>query len=125
MARTLTIYNNFLAPSGYVLIDTYVTMADGKKYNKIWSPIWDIILNKGKDDITQEERKDNKNWTWHGVYMNKVYFDVNGGNIINYFQTEGTPPSIRNMYVIGGKNGNINKGNKRATKKSTKTASKR
>lgn len=100
MARTLTIYNNFIAPSGYILLKDPIIIKK-KPYVKIWSPFWDIIINRGLEDIPEEEKKKKENWTWYGIDNNEVKFHVLGDKVINYFQTD-RKPRQKDIYLVDG-----------------------
>ena len=103
MARQLTIYNNLLAPAGYIsLKEPAVVDGENRLYKKVWSPIWDIILNKGCDNIIEEDKKEKKNWTWHGIVKNKVYFHVTGDRIDGYFEAQDVP-SNKDIFICGPK----------------------
>jgi hypothetical protein len=102
MARRLTVYNNFIAPSGTLFLKEKIYLDDGSEYSKVWSPFWDIVINKGCEDIPEEEKKDNKNWTWHSVHRNRVTFHIIG-DMVDRFVEAPEPDKLSGIYIIGGK----------------------
>ena len=90
MARVITIDNNQVISSGYILLVRPIEIK-GKVYNKVWCPFWDISLNKNMYDKPKNEREKAKNWVWHGIDNDKVIFHITGDKVMNFVEVP-TPP---------------------------------
>lgn len=98
LARRITIHNNQLIDSGYIVLLKSVDIKN-RKYKKVWSPLWDVSINKDKYDVSEEEKKKANSWTWHGIVKDKVEFYTNGDNVTDFVPMS-TAPKEKEIYVI-------------------------